>query len=85
MRFKRSRVRVFLDNGYWSFATRNTCINLESAQRGYWKDEATFQMYPKREEPDGMKGEWKTLTTDTGRTLKKGIGPMFPVRQWVKG
>ena len=74
-----SRVRVFLASGHYSFASRQQCINLASAQKGYWRG-ADFVMY--QQVAQGTGGEWRTRDSQEGRRVPEG--PKIPVRQFFR-
>lgn len=79
-----TRVRVFNHHGSYTFASKNRCNALESAQKGYWLPSGDFQMFTPCAPRDTAQGEIRVKSTDAQSTLKYGTGPQFPVLQWER-
>ena len=77
-----TRVIVEMPDGSVAPASRNTCNNLESAQKGQWLIPGKrFQVFKRNPDNDGSTGEWKGRHSGDN---PEG-GPEFRVMQLDRG
>jgi hypothetical protein len=80
-----TRVTVITASGKETFASRNKCKDLASAQKGRWLNDNTFEIFAHDPARDGTVGNRHPVHSGDERTIKLHDGTKITVKDKVFG